>query len=186
MSQFEISTININARDATYKQCSAAAVATARCIARLSQMKIDIKQRPSTQSHIETLRHSMESQGVRKGDALHVYIDVNDEAWGKRSDAEAIALLDKMKSETKLKGDGNVIMGVLPPGVPLRVSNGQHRLHAYCRYFVDHWKDIESVKPPLNPPPVECPFAEGLSKTPAEILAQDDAYWIVIVEFIRE
>ena len=186
MEQPQISVIELPAKDALYKQCSGAAVAAAWAIVRLSQMNRDEVPRKVDPSHVNALRISMEEEGVRKGEILHGYIDVEDPAWGGRSEAEALALMDAMDSQNKLNGDGKVVVGVLPEDIPIRLSNGTHRLHAYCRYIVDHWDDIKNVRPPLNQPPTDRPFAENLGKSAAEILAQDDAWWLVSVEYIRK
>jgi hypothetical protein len=128
----------------------------------------------------------MEIEGVRKGDFIHAYIDVEDKEWGNRGKDETILLLNQLASETRLKGDGEAIIPILPAEFPLRISNGLHRLHAYCMYLVSHWDSISNVRKPLDPPPTGCRFAEGLSKTPAEILAQDEAFWLVNIEYVRK
>jgi hypothetical protein len=183
---FTIRKIEINARDGMYRQCSGAAVATARCVVRLSQMKLDLEQRPVSLKHVNSIKNSMDEEGVRRGDAVHAYIDVADEGWGNRSKEDAIELLNALGPQTKPDSCETVLIGVLPKDIHLHLSNGQHRLFAYCQYMVEHWNDIKNVKPALDPPPTNCHFAEGLSKTPAEILAQDMAEWIVNVEYIRE
>ena len=185
MAQTQISTIEIEAKDAIYKQCSGAAIASARVIARISQMKLAPLQRRPDMEHIKVLRESMESEGVRKGDAVHAYIDVADPAWENRDQSETISLLFEMSCRTKLTGDGKVRMSVLPTNIPLRLTNGAHRLYAYCSYLVGRWSDISNVREPLESPLTDCPWAENLGKSPAEILAQDDAFWVVSVEYIR-
>ena len=185
MEQPVINTLTMESHEATYKRCSAAAVAFTRAMVHLRQMKPDnIRQRPAQTSHIDTLRTSMNEE-VRKGEDLHAYIDVKDPLWD-RSEAEAISLLKCIDDHNKVEGDGTVVISVLPKDVPLRITTGLHRLHAYCSYLVDNWSSIEHVKPPLNPPPIDCAFAEGLRKSPAKILAQDDASWIVTIEYIRK
>ena len=42
------------------------------------------------------------------------------------------------------------------------------------------------MRPPLNQPPTDQPFAENLGKSAAEILAQDDAWWLVSVDYIHK
>jgi len=128
----------------------------------------------------------MESEGVRKGEDIHRYIDIQDPAWGDRGQDETISLLDRIDAENKVIGDGRVAIGVLPEDIPLRITNGRHRLTAFCQYLVGHWDDISDHELPLASNPTECPFANGLSKSPAEVLAQEDASWIVKIEYIRE
>jgi hypothetical protein len=149
-------------------------------------MRRDETQRQVDPEHVNALRISMEEEGVRKGDVLHGYIDVDDPAWQGRSQAEILRMIDEIDSCNELKGDGSVIVGVLPADVPIRISNGNHRLHAFCRYIAQHWDRIQNPKPSLEPPPTDRPFAENLSKSAAEILAQDDAWWLVSIEYIRK
>lgn len=182
---FPVETVVFDTRDAMYKQFSGAAMAGARGIARLSQMTLNSTQRPLNEDHIKSLRLSMEEE-VRKGEVIHAYIDVEHKDWGTRTEGDVISLLNDMNTKTRLSSFGKVSIGVLPPDIHLQVCNGQHRLHAYCRYMVDHWDEIKHEKPALNPLPTNCSFAQGLAKSPAKILAQDDAYWIVNIEYIRE
>jgi hypothetical protein len=176
----------MESHEATYKRCSAAAVAFTRAMVNLRQMKPDnIRQRPAQRDHIESLRKSMDQDGVRKGEDLHAYIDVEDPLWGDRTQDDAMLLIKAINDQNHVAGDGTVVMSVLPEDVPLRITTGLHRLHAFCSYLVDHWGEIRDVKPPLDPPPTDCAFAEGLRKPAAEILAQDDARWIVTLEYIR-
>ena len=128
----------------------------------------------------------MEEEGVRKGEDLHAYIDIMDPRWGDRSKEDVCSLIQQINGANIVKGDGTVIMSVLPEDIPLRITTGVHRLYAFCSYLVDHWDEIEGENPPLNSPPEDCPFAVGLRKTPAEILAQENACWIVTLEYIRE
>jgi hypothetical protein len=99
---------------------------------------------------------------------------------------DAIKLLSALGPQTKPNSCETVLIGILPKDIHLHLSNGQHHLFAYCQYMVEHWNSIKNVKPALDPPPTNCHFTEGLSKTPAEILAQDMAEWIVNVEYIHE
>jgi hypothetical protein len=187
MAQHEITTMEIDASHATYKQCSGAAKATARCIVKLSQMKNDVAdQRPIHPDHVELLLKSMDDVGVLKGDVVHGTIDVHDPLWGNRSEEEAVKLIKNINAQMVLKGDGKVIMGVLPDGIPVRMLNGQHRFHALCRWIVARWDALPNLRPPLDPPPQDCPWAEGLSKSPAEILAQDEACWVLSLEYTRK
>jgi hypothetical protein len=150
-------------------------------------MKPDEAQRQVDREHVNSLRASMEEEGVRKGDVIHGYIDVDDSTWGNRSEADSIALIDKIDDHSKLLHDGRVVVGVLPADIPIRISNGNHRLYAFCKYLAERLdlNQIENAKPPLESPPIGRPFAEGLSRSSAEILAQDDAWWLVSIEYIR-
>ena len=57
-------------------------------------------------------------------------------------------------------------------------------LQLYCIY-VDHWNEIEDVKPPIDPHTIiDCQFTEGLRKPAAEILTQDCTCWIVTIKYI--
>ena len=186
MEQAPISVIELPAKDALYKQCSGATVAATQAIVRLSQMNWDEVPHKVDPSHVNALRISMEEEGVCKGEILHGYIDVEDPAWGGHSEAEVLALMDAMNSQNKLNSDGKVVVGVLPKDILIWLSNGTHCLHAYCRYIVDHWGNIKNVRPPLNQPPTDQPFAKNLGKSAAEILAQDDTWWLVSVEYIHK
>jgi hypothetical protein len=185
MAQSSISTVEVDPRYGHFKQFSGAGVAFARCQASLSQMRLDTMQRPLDRSHVDGLFRDMENRGANKAHVIHAYIDVSDERT-LPSRQEIIDILEQMNSVSKPKGGENVTIGVLPKHIQLRVTNGQHRLYAYCKYLVDHWGLIENERPPLDPPPTGCLFAEGLRKSAAEILAQDDACWFVNVEYIRE
>jgi hypothetical protein len=68
---FTIRKIEINARDGMYRQCSGAAVATACCLVRLSQMKLNLEQCPVNLKHVNSIRNSMEEEGVCRGNAVH-------------------------------------------------------------------------------------------------------------------
>jgi hypothetical protein len=148
-------------------------------------MRLDEAQRQVNHDHVHKIRISMQEEEVHKGDVLHGYIDVHDQAWS-RSKEETISLLDELQSVNKLNGDGTVAVGVLPEDIPIRISNGSHRLYAFCAYLVEGWDRIPTIQPPLQSPIIDKPFAEDLGKTPAEILAQDDAWWLVSVEYIRK
>jgi len=187
MAQTSISTVEVHPRYGHFKQFSGAGIASARCQASLSQMRLDATQRPLERRHVDSLLRNMENQGVNKAHVIHAYIDVSNERTSASTD-EIKAILEQMDSISKPKGGENVTIGILPGHIQLRVTNGQHRLHAYCKYLVEHWDRIENERRPLDPPPAptEFPFAEGLRKSAAEILAQDEACWFVNVEYIRE
>lgn len=187
MAQPVIATMRMESHDAMYKKCSAAAIAFTRAMVNLRQMKPDHRQRPTNPKHVEKLKKSMEVEGVRKSEDLYAYIDVDDPLWGARSKAEGMALMHQIEHQNRVEGDGSVIMSILPMDVPLKITTGLHRLHAYCSYIVDNWDKIENVKPPIDPDTIiGCSFAEGLRKPAAEILAQDCACWIVAIEYIRK
>lgn len=186
MDQATISSLEIPAREALYKQCSGAAVATTRAIVRLSQMRPDDIQRQVDLTHVNSLRISMQEEGVRKGEVLHGYIDVEDPAWGGRSQDDAIALFKHIESHNKLLSGGRVVVGVLPKDIPIRITNGNHRLYAFSRHLAASLDQTDNANPPLNSPSIDRPFAENLSRSSGEILAHDDAWWLVSIEYIRK
>ena len=148
-------------------------------------MKLDEAQRLVDRVHCNVIRTSMQEEGVLKGDIMHGYIDVDDPAWN-RNQGDTIDLFDRLEACNRLTGDGTMTRAVLPNDVPIRISNGSHRLYAFCSHLVEHWDEIQNVKPPLQSRVVDKPFAEDLGKTVAEILAQDDAWWLVSIEYIRK
>ena len=182
---FATTTIKMESHKAMYKRCSAAAAAFTQAMVNLWQMKPNnIRQCPAQRNHIVNLRKLMEEEGVCKGEDLHAYIDIEDPLWGDCSKDKAIALLNDISNHNQVTGTGTVIMSVLPEDIPLRITTRLHCLHAYCSYLVDHWSEINEVKPPLDPPPKDCPFAEGLRKSATEILAQDNTCWIMTIKYI--
>lgn len=185
MSQTQLASIQLSAREALFRQCSGAAVAHARVMVRISQMKLDEAQRHVDHNHARDLKIKMQEDAVHKGDVLHGYIDVHDPAWSRSRD-DTIKLLDDLQSINQINDYGMVAVGVLPQDIPIRISNGSHRLYAFCSYLVEGWHRIKTIRPPLQTPIIDKPFAEDLGKTAAEILAQDDAWWLVSVEYIRE
>jgi len=149
-------------------------------------MKPDnIRQRPTERKHIDTLKKSMGEDGVRRGQDLHAYIDIKDPLWGDRSHKDTMEMIRCINAQNRVEG-GTATISVLPEDIPVRITTGLHRLYAYSGYLVDHWSTISDPKPPLESVPSECPFANGLRKPAAEILAQDEASWIVTIEYIRK
>ena len=150
-------------------------------------MRLDTTQRPVDYSHVDGIFKDMKKLGVNKARVINVYIDVLDGGTSASRD-QIEGLFEHMNSLSKPNGGDDIMIGILPDHIRLRVTNGQHRLFAYCKYLVDRWDQIENKRPPLDPPPAptDCLFAEALIKSAAEILAQDDAYWFVNVEYIRE
>ena len=189
MAQTPISSIKLPAREALFKQASGAAIATTRAAVHITQMRLDAEQRQPTPAHIKTIRLAMEEEGVNKGHVIHGYIDVDDPDWH-RSEADTIKMMDEIQSRNKLDGHGSVHVGILPPDVKIQISNGNHRLHAYCRYLAEHWEScIPNPNAPLkedDPRLNDKPFAQDLVKKPEYILAQDIAWWLVIIEYIRK
>lgn len=182
----QIQTVQMDARYGAYKLFSGTAVTTARALVKIHQMTPDGTQRNPDYVHIQRLKRSMESEGVRKGEDIHGYIDVQNPAWGNRPQDEIISLLRQIDSQNKVNDDGTVVIAVLPEGIPLKITNGCHRLHALCGFLDENWNQILNRKPPLDSTPENCPFANGLSRPSAEILAQDEACWVVRIEYIRE
>jgi hypothetical protein len=131
---FTIRKIEINARDGMYRQCSGAAVATARCVVRLSQMKLDLEQRPVSLKHVNSIKNSMDEEGVHRGDVVHAYIDVADEGWGNRSKEDAIELLNALGPQTKPDSCETVLIGILPKDIRLHPSQG-HSPASFPRTF---------------------------------------------------
>lgn len=126
-------------------------------------------------------------EGVRKSEDLHAYIDVKDPLWRGRSEIDGTKLISSIQSTNKVEGDGTITMSILPDNVPLRITTGLHRLRAYCSWIVDHWDDIKAVREPLDEDSVkDCTFAKGLGKSAGQILAQDRACWIVMIEYIHK
>ena len=190
MERPQIESIVSPAEEAHYKLHSAAATAYTLALVRLSQMRRDETQRPIGDKHVNDIRRSMQRQGVRKGEHLYGYIDVHDEAWGNRSESDAVALFEDIKSHNKNKGGGLVSVGILPKNIPVRISDGSHRLYAFSRHLVETWDDIQDPKPPLEftkaDRKVDRPFPENLGKSLEEIFAQDTAWWFVRLAYIRK
>ena len=150
-------------------------------------MRLDESQRIVDPVHLREIRLSMEEEGIHKGEVIHGYIDVDDPDWD-LDQADAVQLMDNIQRHNKLTGDGDIDVGWLPKGITIRISNGSHRLYAYCQYLADHWEEL-FPNPNTTLPEKEVkdkPFADGLVKGAGDILAQDIAYWLVIVEYIRK
>jgi len=92
----------------------------------------------------------------------------------------------KVHLDTKPNGGDDIMIGIPPNHIQLQVTNGQHHLYTYCKYLIDHWDLIENKRPPLDPPPTGCLFAEALRKSAVEILVQDKACWFINVKYICE
>jgi len=135
--------------------------------------------------HVEGLLRNMENQGANKAHVIHAYINVLDERTS-ASRHKIVDILEQMNSISKPKGGENITIGILPNHIQLQVTNGQHHLYAYCRYLIEHWDLIKNERLPLDPPLTGFPFAEGLRKSTAEILVQDEACWFINVEYIHE
>ena len=186
MAQTQIDTVEMDTQYAAYKQLSGAAVATTQALVKIQQMKVDATQCPLAHYHMQTLKELMEVKGVCKGKDIHAYIDTWDPAWGSCTQANTILLLNHINAQNTAWGNGKVTIGVLPEDIPLRITNRLHHLHAFCRYLADHWGDIEIHKPPLDSLLMDCSFADDLSKPSTKILAQDNACWIVKIEYIHK
>jgi hypothetical protein len=186
MAQTAIPTITMESHEATYKTCSTAAAAFTRALVKMKQMRPDdIRQRPADRKHIDTLKKSMGEEGARRGQDLHAYLDIKDPLWGDRSYDETMELIKCINAQNRVEG-GTATISVLPEDIPVRITTGLHRLYAYSGYLVENWSTIKNPKPPLESVHKECPFADGLRKPAAEILAQDEASWIVTIEYIRK
>jgi hypothetical protein len=137
-------------------------------------MKLDLEQCPVSLKHVNSIKNSMEEEGVHRGNAVHAYINVADEGWGNRSKEDAIKLLNALGPQTKPDSCETVLIGVLPKDIRLHLSNGQHHLFAYCQYMVEHWNDIKNVKPALDPPP---PTATSLRGYPRPLQKSSPRTW---------
>lgn len=165
--------------DALYKQCSGAAVATTQAIVTLSdEVQWDTMSSWSWACQC--------SQNIYRGGSLQGWCP----PWVHQCRWSGMARLQSSwgslnhrwdRFSYKLKGDGRVIVGVLPEDVPIQISNGNHCLHTFCRYIAEHWDCIKNAKPSLEPPLTW--HAENLSKSAAEILAQGDSWWLVSIEY---
>ena len=184
MAQPQIATVKMEAQHGAYKQFSGTAITTTQAMVPIQQMKVDSTQHPLNAAHVEALGSSIETEGICRGEDIHAYINTRHLAWGNHMQEQVILLFNELDALNKTLGDGNVEITILPNDIPLRIVNGNHCLHAFCRYFVDHWSEISLLKPPLVSVPMECPFANDLGRPPAEVFAQVDACWIAKIEYI--